>query len=71
MCECKWSSSPVGVGVYYDLMRKASFLPPPRGTGLVRYVLFSAAGFDENTSETAARDDVILVSVEELLGDRC
>lgn len=66
-CECKWSSSPVGVSVYYELMRKVSLLPPPRGTGLVRHALFSAAGFDESMVETAARDDVILVSGEELL----
>lgn len=67
-CECKWSSSPVGTSVYHELIRKAGLLPPPRGTGPVRYALFSAAGFDENMMETAARDDVILVSGDELLG---
>lgn len=66
-CECKWSSSPVGVGVYYGLMRKVSSLPPPRNATATRYVLFSAAGFDESLAETAARDGVILVSGEDLL----
>lgn len=66
-CECKWSSSPVGVSVYYELMRKVSRLPPPRGTGLVQYALFSAAGFDETMVEAAERDDVILVSGEDLV----
>jgi len=67
VCECKWSSSPVGVGVYYDLMRKASLLPPPRGIGEKRYALFSAAGFDENMVTTAVRDDVILIAGEDIL----
>ncbi|MDD3926178.1 MAG: ATP-binding protein [bacterium] len=66
-CECKWSSSPVGIDVYYNLMRKMSLLSSPTETGNVRYILFSAAGFDEKMMETAAKDDVILVSGEELL----
>ena len=66
-CECKWSSSPVGVGVYYDLMRKTSLLPPPRRTGNLRYALFSAAGFDENMVTTAERDNVTLITGEDLL----
>jgi hypothetical protein len=67
VCECKWSSSPIGVGVYYDLMRRASLLPPPRENALKRYALLSAAGFDDNLAETAARDDVLLVSGDDLL----
>ena len=66
-CECKWSLAPVSVAVYYELMRKVSLLPPPRGTGLVRCALFSAARFDENMVETAARDDMILIWGEDLL----
>ncbi|MCC6485537.1 MAG: ATP-binding protein [Armatimonadetes bacterium] len=66
-CECKWSSSPIGVNVYYGLMKKLSRLPPPRGTGPVRYALFSAAGFDESMTHTAVKDGVILVSGEDLL----
>ena len=67
-CECKWSSSPVGVGVYYDLMKNAGLVPLPKGRGLFRHALFSAAGFDANMAETAARDDVILVSGDDLIG---
>lgn len=66
-CECKWSSAPVGVGVYYELMRKVSLLPPPRNARSTQYMLFSAAGFDENMRETAARDEVILVSGDDFL----
>lgn len=67
VCECKWSSSPIGVSTYYDLMRKASLLPPPRNARTVRYALFSAAGFDDKMKETAVRDDVVLVTGEDLL----
>ncbi|MHB9038916.1 MAG: ATP-binding protein [Armatimonadota bacterium] len=66
-CECKWSSSPVGVGIYYELMRKSRLLPPPRGNGMMRYALFSMAGFDQSLIDTATRDDVILISGDDLL----
>jgi len=66
-CECKWSSSPIGVGVYYDLMHKVSLLPPPRNSRHTRYMLFSAAGFDDRMKEAAGSDGVILVSGEDLL----
>jgi len=69
-CECKWSSSPIGVGVYYDLIRKCALLPPPIGSGPFRYALFSAAGFAADLLETAARDDVVLVSADDLIGER-
>ncbi|MHB1459330.1 MAG: hypothetical protein ACYC0V_20665 [Armatimonadota bacterium] len=65
--ECKWSSSPVGVSVYYELMRKSRLLPPPRGNGMMRYALFSMAGFDQSLIETAERDGIILISGDDLL----
>lgn len=67
-CECKWSSSPIGVGVYYDLMKKTAFIPLPKEAGPFRYALFSAAGFEMNMIDTAARDGVLLVSGEQLIG---
>ncbi len=66
-CECKWSSSPTGVGDYYELMRKASLLPPPHNSRPIRYALFSTAGFDDRMREAASRDGVILVTGDDLL----
>ncbi len=66
-CECKWSSSPVGVSVYYDLMTKSGMLPPAIGTGLLQYAMFSMAGFDDKLIETALRDNVLLISGEDLI----
>jgi len=66
-CECKWSSSPVGVGVYYDLMNKKALLPPPMCTQAAHYAIFSMAGFDEKIIETAKRDNLILITGDDLL----
>jgi hypothetical protein len=65
-CECKWSSSPVGVGVYYDLIKSCGMLPESIA-GPFHYAIFSAAGFDDRMVETAAWDNVILVSGDDLL----
>lgn len=67
VCECKWSASPIGVGVYYDLMKKCELLPQPIGSKPFRYVLFSTAGFDVDMVQTAERDNVILISGDDLL----
>jgi AAA+ ATPase superfamily predicted ATPase len=66
-CECKWSSSPVGVSVYYDLMTKSGMLPPAIGTGPLQYAMFSMAGFDDKLIETANSDNVLLISGEDLI----
>ncbi len=66
-CECKWSSSPIGTRVYYDLMKKYEKLPPSLKHEKLRYCLFSAAGFDQVLQDTAARDNVLLVSGDEML----
>jgi len=67
--ECKWSSSPVGMEVYYGLREKAARLPRPEYRQNSVYALFSAAGFHPNLEETAQREGVLLVSGEELLAD--
>lgn len=67
--ECKWSSSPVGMEVYYRLREKAARLPRPEYRQNPVYALFSAAGFHPNLEETARREGVLLVSGEELLAD--
>jgi hypothetical protein len=64
--ECKWSSSPVGVAVYYALRDKVAQLPDKYRKS-ARYILFSAAGFDDNLGATAERDGAILVTGEHLL----
>jgi len=66
-CECKWSSSPVGVSVYYDLMTKSGMLPPAIGSGPLQYAIFSMAGFDDKLIATANSDNVILISGEDLI----
>lgn len=65
--ECKWSSSPIGVAVYYALRDKVARMPE-RCRDSARYILFSSAGFDDNLSATAERDGVVLVTAEDISG---
>ena len=65
--ECKWSSSPVGIGVYYDLREKVAQLPSAKYRDNPVYALFSLAGFDDNLRERAKREEVVLMGGEEIL----
>lgn len=65
--ECKWSSSPMGMDVYYGLREKTARLPRPEYRQDPVYALFSAAGFRPDLEETARREAVLLVSGEDLL----
>lgn len=65
--ECKWSSSPVGLGVYYDLRNKVAKLPEAKYQDQPTYAIFSAAGFDQDLKATAAREKVLLISGDDLL----
>lgn len=64
--ECKWSSKPIGMPVYYGLRDKVAQLPDWR-SGVNRYVLFSLAGFDDDLRVRGTREGIILVAGEDLL----
>lgn len=64
--ECKWSSSPIGVSVYYSLRDKIALMQESYRRS-VRYIIFSAAGFDDALRETAQRDGILLVEAAQLL----
>ncbi|WP_396613730.1 ATP-binding protein (plasmid) [Haloferax sp. S1W] len=67
--ECKWTSSPVGVGLLDDL---EALEPEVRWQGSdrdVQYALFSRSGFTDELDETAARrDDLSLYTPAEIMG---
>ncbi|MCL4552795.1 MAG: restriction endonuclease, partial [Candidatus Marsarchaeota archaeon] len=65
--ECKWSSSPVGLPVYYSLRDKIALLPQKPASQNARLVIFSLAGFDNDLAEVARRENLVLVSGEDLL----
>lgn len=65
--ECKWSSAPVGIGVYYGLREKVARLPRPAYRKEPVYAVFSAAGFDSDLEEVARREGILLVRGEDLL----
>jgi len=68
--ECKFTANPVGEGVLADLERTAANVRwshrPADGTPL--YVVFSRSGYTDDLEHTAAaRDDVRLVALSELI----
>ena len=65
--ECKWSSSPVGVGVYYQLRDKVAGLPEAKYRDKPVFIILSAAGFKDELVQMAGRDGVLLVSGDDLL----
>ncbi len=64
--ECKWWRKPVGANVLRRLQRAADHLPLTRGKSL-RFALFSLSGFTNELKSLAAREDVVLVSENDLL----
>ncbi|MDD3928028.1 MAG: ATP-binding protein [bacterium] len=65
--ECKWSSSPIGVGVYYGLREKTAMLTEIEYGDNPLYALFSLSGFDDNLKRIAAEEGLWLVSGDDLL----
>jgi hypothetical protein len=65
--ECKWSSSPVGPAVLYELCEKIARMPNAKYHLNPRLVLFSLAGFDPEVHRRAQQENVLLVSGDELL----
>jgi AAA+ ATPase superfamily predicted ATPase len=65
--ECKfWQKKIVGESVLRTLKRRAELV---KGLFNVRYILFSASGFDEGLEHLEQEGDVILVRSEDMLKD--
>lgn len=59
LCECTWTSKPVGLSVLEKLEAKSAVFPRANRAS---YGLFSKSGFHEELLDTAAsRDDVLLL----------
>jgi len=65
--ECKWSSSPAGIPVYYELRDKVARLPKPATAYEPIFILFSLSGFTDDFLALAGSENLILVSGEDLL----
>ncbi|MFH1542416.1 MAG: ATP-binding protein [bacterium] len=65
--ECKWSSKPVGVNIYEDLVKKAASVQWQRGKRKERYILFSKSGFTKDMIKLAKEQDILLVEKNILL----
>lgn len=64
--ECKWSSSPIGIDVYYELREKVAKLPSAKYRQNAAFALFSLVGFDDILQATARQEGIMLVSGEDL-----
>jgi hypothetical protein len=65
--ECKWSSSPLDVTAYYELREKAATMSGITKSDIAAYALFSLAGFDENLYKISERENLFLVTGEDLV----
>ncbi|MFZ3054801.1 MAG: ATP-binding protein [Minisyncoccales bacterium] len=59
--ECKWSDSPVDVGVYFDLKRKSEEVEWNKGKRKEYFILFSKKGFTQKMNDLAKKEKVFLV----------
>ena len=66
LCECKFSRKPAGFGAYNTLVSRSRAAGFTENTS---FMLFSALGFEEDFSEFAAENGVILVDGSMLVGD--
>lgn len=67
MGECKWSSSPVGLGVYYELREKINRLPNAKYRINPRFIMFSLSGFEPELQQLAKKENVLLITGDDLL----
>jgi AAA+ ATPase superfamily predicted ATPase len=67
--ECKWSVNLVGTNILEDLKRRAGVMAQENGIENIQYVLFSRKGFTNALKEQAAREEVGLFTVEDLIKD--
>lgn len=65
--ECKWSSSPIGSSVYFELRDKVARLPKLASVENPRYILFSLSGFTDDLQALAESQDIVMVSGHDLL----
>ncbi|MFA7032487.1 MAG: ATP-binding protein [Bacilli bacterium] len=65
--SCKFKSSPMSMKDLDDLKRTASFV---KGYAKRNYILFSSSGFEDNLTECAKKEDVALMSIDELYKGR-
>jgi len=68
--ECKWSSSPLDVTAYYELREKAATISGITRSDIAVYILFSLAGFDENLYKISERENLFLITGEDLVHRR-
>jgi len=62
--ECKWTSKPIGVDVYNELMRKSKLVQWHNNDRHEHFALFSKSGFTEEMEKLAKEEHVLLFGLE-------
>jgi len=65
--ECKWSVHPVGTNILDDLQRQAGIMVRENGIEEIQYAIFSRKGFTAALKERAARENVALFTVDDMV----
>jgi AAA+ ATPase superfamily predicted ATPase len=65
--ECKWSINPVGTNILEDLKNRTRTMAQENAIEYIQYVLFSRKGFTEALKEQAAREEIGLFTVEDMV----
>ena len=68
-CECKWNESKVDISLYHELVDKAGFVKwTPDGKEY--FALISRSGFTDRMEKEAKVKGVMLLTLEDYVGDR-
>ncbi len=65
--ECKWSVNPVGMNILEDLKDRAAKMARESGIEHIHYALFSRRGFTKALKDHAAKNDIGLFRVDDLV----
>ncbi len=66
-CECKWQDKKVGIDIYHKLKEKAGYVKWLPGRKEY-FCLISKSGFTENLKNTAKKDGVLLLTLDDYMG---
>jgi len=65
--ECKWSVNPVGTNILDDLQHQAEVMARESRIEQIQYAVFSRRGFTVALKERAARENVALFTVDDMV----
>jgi uncharacterized protein len=65
--ECKWSTKPVGIDIYENLLRKGDLVRSELGNKNLWYALFSRSGFTDSLKDSVRDKNILLYDLETII----